>query len=75
MLDFDKLKQRLEEIHQNRTKVPPPDPLRGLPENLRRKVCAGLAGHRSGVLTKEEIEIMESLQKEYDRIHPPLKPK
>jgi len=67
-IDCDKLKVRLEDI-KKKSKYVPLDPLRGLTGELRRKVSAGLAGHRSGVLTREEVENIDRIQSEYDRSH------
>lgn len=67
-IDFDKLKVRLEEI-KKKSKYTPLDPLRGLTGELNRKVSAGLAGHRSGALTREEVEKIDKIQSEYDRLH------
>jgi hypothetical protein len=68
-VDIYKLKNRLKEIEINAKNVPPIDPCRGLSGELLRKMLAGLAGHRSGVLTEKENEEIEKIQLSYDRLH------
>ena len=67
-MDFDKLKNRLDEINKSLTSPRniPLDPLRGLKGELERKMLAGLAGHRSGVLSEEESSQIDKIQAKYD---------
>ncbi len=66
-IDFDKLNENLKQIQKDSGKSIPKDPLRGLTGELARKQLCGLAGHRSGILTKEEFDEIEKLQFEYDQ--------
>jgi hypothetical protein len=66
MMNFKNLKDNLKELKKWKKNIKPKDPLRGLNGELARKVSAGLAGHRSGNLTEEEIKTIERIQKEYD---------
>lgn len=69
MIDFDKLKISLDKIESKRSnpQIPKPiDPTRGLKGELLRKMIAGLAGHRSGNLTKEESAEIEKIQSDFD---------
>jgi len=64
-MDFDKLKNRLKEIEEL-PKTFPIDPARGLKGDLLRKVVAGMAGHRSGILTDEDEKRIKQIQLKYD---------
>jgi len=65
-IDFDKLHNRLKEIKLEKSIEKPIDPLRGLTGELRRKTLAGLAGHRSGILTKDEAQEIKRIQDKFD---------
>ena len=67
MIEYPKLKKRLEEIEAASEKEIPIDPTRGLSGELLKKMVAGLAGHRSGNLTEAEKEEIRQIQAEYDQ--------
>lgn len=68
MVDYNRLSNSLKNLNSKQKKNSL-DPLRGLSGELRRKVLAALAGHRSGVLTDEELAEMEKIQLDYDLKH------
>ena len=71
-IDYGRLSARLEELEEER-KIPRirvPDPMRGLTGELARKMSAGLAGHRSGVMTCAEEKEVERIQAKFDRDFP-----
>ena len=67
MIDLEILKNNLDRIEKEKSWPKHLDPLRGLKGELRRKVLAGLAGHRSGVLTEEESKTVAEIQERFDR--------
>lgn len=66
-MDIKKLKRKLVSLKFNQ--FIPEDPLRGLEGELRKKMLAGLAGHRSGNLTAEELIKIKKIQSDYDCLH------
>jgi len=74
-IDLTKLKKSIKEINKNKKsknqKIAMSDPIRGLDGDLRKKVLAGLAGHRSGKLTAEEQNEIYVIQCEYDARNKP----
>jgi hypothetical protein len=64
-MNYEKLKDKLENMTP-KPKQKMIDPLKGLKGELRRKMLANLAGHRSGAMTEEEDKEIKRIQSKYN---------